>query len=156
MPDETPHGNKSPDRQYEEIEGAYGEYARYATHLRTWFIAYGVGAIVLLCRMEGPLFSKHGLLTSRVLAPFLVGICAQVLLAFVNKYANWAEYAILAGKPASLQSGRPETKQPRWLRLGFWLSDKIAIDLILDVSTLVAYSWGTVRLFAAIPPQVAS
>lgn len=71
----------------------YANYAEYNKALRTWFVSFGLGALVLF--MLHPDFVELLDLTGNfhwVLGCFLIGCAIQVLIALINKFAAWHNY----------------------------------------------------------------
>lgn len=106
----------------------FDSYAEYNRILRSWFVAFGVGGLALFL-LESPV--RAALLASGqtrvVVILFLVGVIAQIVVAFLNKYANWYCY-FGEDNPAFLQSSLYRF----WSRIAslFW------IDIILDILTV--------------------
>lgn len=111
---------------------AYDDGARI---LRAWFIAYGVGAPVLFLTREDVTDkitqSGRGM---TIVVLFLMGVLFQVVIAAINKWANWYLYAYSEDKPED----RP------WIyAVAAWISDKFVIDVACDLASLVAFTWAT-------------
>lgn len=111
---------------------AYFEsYAEYNRILRSWFVAFGIGGPALFL-VEDSL--RAALLASgetrRVVALFLAGAAAQVLVAFLNKYANWYCYA-----------GEDDAAFRRTRLYAFWqrLASQFWIDIILDLTAAACF-----------------
>jgi len=109
-------------------QGCFESYAEYNRILRSWFVAFGMGGLALFL-LESPV--HEALLASgqtrTVVTLFLTGVTAQIVVAFLNKYANWYCY-FGEDNPAFLQS----TLYRFWSRIAsqFW------IDIILDILTV--------------------
>ena len=112
----------------ETPEELFEQYWRYATHLRTWFIAFGVGALVLLTRSD-VVVSKMPDASKRCVVVLLgIGLFLQVLLALVNKLVHYWAYRHCV------------VYHPKWYheaakRVSSWF----LIDLVVDVATLGVY-----------------
>lgn len=120
----------------EEYLSAYAEYSKV---LRTWFVAYGIGAPVLL-------FTNNAL-TQTVKASgyarfvgglFLVGVLFQLILASANKASMWALY---------YGEIRPRFKARRRYKFAYWLSEAFWIDFIVDITTMLLFGLATWRVF---------
>jgi len=121
-------------------EDYYKVYEGYSTTLRTWFVAYGVGAPVLMLNNEKvrDAVTKSG--EARTLALFfLAGVALQVLLAALNKATAWILYSA-AG--ASKKHSAKRWYQ-RWADV---ISEQFWIDLTVDVLTGVAFVMATFKL----------
>jgi len=69
---------------------AYGEHAKV---LRTWLVAYGIGAPVLLVTNDAVSKAIRASGEAKFIAGcFLIGVAFQVLLATLNKASMWALY----------------------------------------------------------------
>lgn len=125
--------------------GFFGPYSEFAKSLRTWFIAYGVGAPAFILSNES--ISKRVLLSgcSRYIAYlFLGGVALQIFQALLYKSAMWQLY-----------SGEidPSHKQ-RWsYRASDFISDSFMLELLFDVGTLLAITAATVRLLMVLLPS---
>jgi hypothetical protein len=117
----------------------FDSYAEYNRILRSWFVAFGVGGLALFL-LQSPV--RETLLASgqtrTVVLLFLTGVTAQIVVAFLNKYANWYCY-YGEDNPAFLQTALYRF----WARIAsqFW------IDIILDVLTVVCFLAAIWRLF---------
>jgi len=71
----------------------FAVYEHYSNLLRTWLMAYGIGAPVLVLTNENlwkqVAASGSG---SRIGWPFVVGVTLQALLAAANKATAWVVY----------------------------------------------------------------
>ena len=75
-----------------QTEGYFEQYWRYASALRNWFVAYGIGGAILFIS-KGDLFTKFPPGTKKIIvSAFLLGVLVQVLLAFWNKMGQWCIY----------------------------------------------------------------
>ncbi len=117
----------------------FDSYAEYNRILRSWFVAFGAGGLALFL-LQSPV--RAALLASgqtrTVALLFLTGVTAQIVVAFLNKYANWYCY-FGEDNPAFLNSPLYRF----WSRIAsqFW------IDIILDVLTVVCFLAAIWRLF---------
>ena len=120
----------------EDYLNAYGE------HSRTWLVAYGIGAPVLLMTsdaMEKAIFESG---SARLIAGFfLIGVALQVLLSATNKASMWALYY---GETA------PSFKNSRLYKLGYAVSERYWIDFVIDVATLFIFGYATWKAFSAV------
>ena len=124
-------------------QGYFESYAEYNRILRSWFVAFGIGGLALFLLQspvrEALLASGH---TRTVTLLFLFGVIAQIVVAFLNKYANWYCY-FGEDNPAFLKS--PYYRF--WARIAsqFW------IDIILDILTVASFTaavWMLFEIFA--------
>jgi len=120
----------------EEYLEAYGEFSKV---LRTWFVAYGIGAPVLLVTNEtvSRVIKASG--SAKTIAGcFLAGVALQILLATSNKAAMWVLY---------YGEENQSFKQGSSYELGYWFSEHISIDLFVDAVTLVLFGIATWKAF---------
>src|SRR5690606_22124486 len=114
-------------------------YSEFAKTLRTWFVAYGIGAPALLVT-TGDLWERlvqaHG--ARRVMALFLVGVGAQVVQAFTYKTCMWYLY---------LAELKPKLIETRRHRACVTISETFGIELLFDFATLGAFALATWILF---------
>jgi len=111
---------------------AYFEsYAEYNRILRSWFVAFGIGGLALLLVEEK---LRTALIVSGearlVVALFLSGVALQILIAGLNKYANWYCYA-----------GEDEPAYQRTAAYRFWsgIARQFIIDVLVDLATAVCF-----------------
>lgn len=73
-------------------EGFFEQYWRYTSALRHWFIAYGIGGVVLFVTKAEIFVSILPNLKITIVILFLTGAIIQVVLAFWNKLIHWYLY----------------------------------------------------------------
>jgi hypothetical protein len=116
-------------------DGFFKAYEEYSKVLRTWFVAYGIGAPVVFLTNE--VMSKTVLNSPNapyIGGAFLIGVALQVILAAVNKHCMWALYY-----------GDTETtfQKTSSYRIANWISERIWIDLTADVITFALFARAT-------------
>lgn len=124
----------------DEFLAAYHEHNKI---LRTWLVAYGVGGPILIFSNEviGEKFRRVPPESVRcIVCLFLAGVVFQVLLAFANKVLNWLAYDIA--------SRHPTVKT--WDSMVHRLVNCFAIDMALDLMTIVAFAGATSRAMLAL------
>jgi len=111
---------------------AYFEsYAEYNRILRSWFVAFGIGGLAMFL-VEDKL--RDALIGSgearQVIVLFLAGVALQILIAGLNKYANWYCYA-----------GEDDASYRRTPAYRFWsgIARQFIIDVLVDVATAVCF-----------------
>ena len=111
-----------------ESTGFYEAYVDYSRTLRTWLVAYGVGAPVLFVSNEAArkAIGVSGLAGS-VAVLFLLGVFIQVLLSTVNKAAMWACY---------YGEVEPSFKNTKRYKVSDWVSERLWIDILCDVASI--------------------
>jgi hypothetical protein len=119
----------------------FTQYWHYASNLRNWFIAYGVGGILLLTRADAVFNAQPhasqvepGLRVTAI-ALFLFGLATQVMLTLINKVAHYYAYQ----KHVADVEGRRH-------RFAIWICKCFWIDLVLDTVTLGWYVAGTIAM----------
>jgi hypothetical protein len=123
----------------EEQLSAYFEHAKV---LRTWFVAYGVGAPVLLFTNDRFVAALKASGTAKFAATlFLLGVTFQIFLASLNKAAMWTLY---------FGSTRESFKAKRRYKFALWLGEAFWIDLIVDLSTMLFFGLATWRVFSIV------
>jgi hypothetical protein len=113
--------------------GFFQPYSEFAKNLRTWFLAYGIGAPALLISNQNAwtaLKQSGGL--KLVATLFLIGVAFQIAQALLYKHAMWHLYY------AELEPSHKKT----WL---FAISDKLSYSHVFEIATDV----GTVLVFSA-------
>ena len=131
-------------KRNDALSQAYFEsYAEYNRILRSWFVAFGVGGLALFL-LESPV--RETLFASgqtRVLVMlFLIGLTAQIVVAFLNKYANWHCY---------YGEDNPAYQRSRTYRFWSRISSQFWIDMIFDILTVGCFLvaiWMLFEIFA--------
>ncbi len=124
-----------------QTEGYFEQYWRYASALRNWFVAYGIGGAILFIS-KADLFAKFSPGTKKIIViAFLLGVLVQVLLAFWNKMGHWFIYR--GGDDPSYRSRKIYKfwdKATEW----FW------IDMSVDIVTFFSFLFATYKLITAL------
>jgi len=111
---------------------AYFEsYAEYNRILRSWFVAFGIGGLALLLvedKLRAALAASGEARTVATL--FLTGVALQILIAVLNKYANWYCYA-----------GEDDPAYQHTSAYRFWsgFARKFIIDVLVDLTTAISF-----------------
>jgi hypothetical protein len=129
-----------------DIEGErlYQAYRDYASHLRSWFVGYGVGLAVYILG-DDQLNQKLGgtSLLSWMLLMVVLGIAVQIYLSLMNKKINWYCYRDATDESFRLRNWREVSKS-------YDLIDNFSIDRWCDRLTLTFFGIPTVALLAVI------
>lgn len=114
-------------------------YSQHSAVLRTWLVAYGIGAPALFMSQDKiwEALAKSGAL-SAIGFLFLFGVFLQVVLSAINKSVMWACY---------YGDIEPSYKDTRRYRGAFWLSDKYSIDLAADLGAMASFGIATYFCF---------
>lgn len=127
-----------PDR---DLAGSYyySAYEQHSAILRTWLVAYGVGAPVLVLTNEKvwELLRQSG--DSRFIAGcFLLGVVLQVIMAALNKVLMWSSYYAEENDDYAATRRYVLTEV---MRGQFW------IDFLVDVFSILLFVTATYRMF---------
>jgi hypothetical protein len=109
----------------------FESYAEYNRILRSWFVAFGAGGPALFLveeKLRNALAASGE--TRRVVALFLCGVALQLLVAGLNKYANWYCYA-----------GEDDADYQHSSAYRFWsgVVRQFLIDVVADLGTVVCF-----------------
>jgi hypothetical protein len=130
------HSGGAVSNEYLDV---YGEHAKV---LRTWLVAYGIGAPVLLLTNESVSKAIKASGQGKVIAGcFLLGVALQVLLATFNKNSMWALY---------YGEENHSSKARSWYKLAYWFSESFWIDLLVDTGTLVLFALASWKGFGTL------
>lgn len=132
----------------EQSPGAehFAVYTEYSKTLRTWLVAYGVGAPVLLLTNERLAKDLAGSpLAPQIAALFLIGVALQVFLSFLNKTVAWVCYwaAINADE-------RPDLKNHWAVARAERVSECYSIDVLIDLASSVLFLYATWQAFGVL------
>lgn len=106
-------------------------YEEYNKSLRTWFLSFGIGAVVLLISNAdlAAKFAKSPEKTS-VVTLFLIGCAIQVAIAFVNKVCSWCMYN------GDLNE---EFTATRYYKIADAVNSWFWLDVLLDLATIILF-----------------
>lgn len=122
----------------EEDKKSYVEsYQSFAYTLRTWLVAYGIGAPVLFASQE----CFQGVLNNRsqarlIIIGFLVGVVIQIAAALIYKTAMW--YVMFGCL-------KPTFKSTWRYAFSDWISEQLWLELLFDVTSITAFVWATYK-----------
>jgi hypothetical protein len=136
--------NRTEDTE-NESESYYRAYEEYSKVLRTWLVAYGIGAPVLLFTNDHLSdAARHSAFAVFIASLFVIGVTLQVLLAAINKNVLWILY---------YGEIRPELEGRRWHTFAAWLSQQYWIDVVVDFASLIMFGWATLMAFRIVLTQ---
>jgi hypothetical protein len=121
-----------------DTEDYYASYSSYLTVLRAWFVAYGIGGPVLFLTQERISKAIAGSGYARaVVYLFISGVALQILIALINKWANWFMFGL-----------SDSTRRRRHVFCAFvhWLTRQFWIDVVCDIGSVVCFGWATVKV----------
>jgi hypothetical protein len=122
--------------------GFYEAYAGFARTLRTWLVAYGIGAPVLFLTQSSAAEALKTAGAARAVAViFLTGVSIQVLGALLYKTTMWQLYM---GELSALD------RVGRWQTFCEMISTAYWLEFAIDASTIALFGWATWRVVFAL------
>lgn len=125
----------------EEASEYFNSYSRFSSSLRGWLVAYGIGAPVLFASQAA--FARVLNDTKRatpIIVMFLIGVLIQIGMTLSYKYCMWCLYQ---------GEIKNHYKNKYRCHCANYLSNQTWLEFILDISTVVLYTYGTVALILA-------
>jgi hypothetical protein len=113
----------------------FEQYAKHSDVLRNWFVAYGIGGVVIFISNHEVFSNIQKSILSEIAFWFILGVIAQVVLAFVNKVYNFIMY---------------HKEEPTRTRFVKNMTAFFAIDFPIDVFTIFSYAMATYILFTSL------
>jgi len=108
-------------------------YNDYNKALRAWFVAFGVGLpVVYISSKEARDYLGSLVSHELVIIFFVLAMCLQIIIAFVNKYVSWCAYRT----EGNLVSNLSTSKFVLWVKS--W-ENAIWLDVLVDVLSLVFF-----------------
>ena len=117
-------------------------YAEYSKTLRTWLVAYGIGAPVLFLTNET--LARTFVMSDQarsIALYFLAGVGLQVFLAVLNKHVMWVCYY-------AEDSPTFKAKHTWTTRSADWISRQCWMDVLLDVGAMLLFANATRLAFS--------
>lgn len=126
-----------------ELEkGFFDAYASAASNLRTWLVAYGIGAPVLFLSNKDLWQALSKTDCSKCVGIlFLAGVGFQILIAVINKYVMWGCY---------YGESKQDFKGKRLYRICDWISEQFWMDIICDIRSIVFFIVATFMVFQSL------
>jgi len=140
--EETTQQSSSSMPDQREDTGYYQAYAEFAKTLRTWFIAYGIGAPALVLSNKDLWNTVKGsgnLIYIAVL--FLLGVTFQVIEAFIYKTAMWHLY---------VSESDEDHMKTWWYKMADIVSESYKLELFFDVGAFIFFAIATILLVTAL------
>jgi len=123
-------------------ESYLSAYSEYSKTIRTWFVAYGIGAPALLLTNADLARALRGSGHVREIALlFLIGVGLQVALAAANKASMWGNY---------YGETKLSFKKTKRYAVGYWFSEQYWIDLSVDLLSFAAFALATSWVFLVV------
>lgn len=126
--------------------GHFEAYSQHSAVLRTWLVAYGIGAPALFLSQDKiwQALAKSGQLPT-IGFLFLFGVFLQVFLAAINKSVMWACY---------YGDIEPSYQTTRRYRGALWLSERYSIDITCDLVAMASFALATYQCFRVLAAYV--
>jgi len=140
--DDMPQQSSSSASDQREETGFYQAYAEFAKTLRTWFIAYGIGAPALVLSnndLWNTVKGSGSLITIAVL--FLLGVTFQVIEAFIYKTAMWHLY---------VAESDDEHRKTWWYTMADKVAESYKLELFFDIGAFVSFAVATIVLVSTL------
>jgi hypothetical protein len=122
--------------------GHFEPYKHFASQLRTWLIAYGIGAPVLFVSQPS---IANALKTSNygrtVFILFLIGVVLQIVETWLYKFAMWYLYL------GELNDSFRNTKRHK---ASEWIAERFWPELVIDVSSIALFSLATFKALTTV------
>jgi hypothetical protein len=113
----------------------FEQYAKHSDVLRNWFVAYGIGGVVLFISSHEAFVNIQKSILSEIALWFILGVIAQVALAFVNKVYNFIMY---------------QREEPARTRFAKNMIAFFVVDFPIDVFTIFSFAKATYILFTSL------
>ena len=135
-------GSFTQEESARDDTGFFQPYSEFSKNLRTWFLAYGIGAPALLLSNQTAWSAvKQGGQLRVVAALFLIGVALQIAEALLYKHAMWHLYF------AELDARH---KASSWYKAADWLSNAYSLEIVIDLGTVALFVAATVVLFVSL------
>ena len=120
--------------------GFSASYIEFAKTLRTWFVAYGIGAPILVHNQESLRAALRAAPDAdRIVWCFLGGVLLQITAALTYKIAMWYLY---------VGELYPTFRSTRRYRVSDWISVALWLELLFDLGTILLFARATLRMMA--------
>ena len=130
----NPKNNSNKANEYFEC------YAEFAKTLRTWFIAYGIGAPILFLSNNSAWETiKSSSNLGFIAFFFLAGVSIQVLEALLYKNAMWYLYR---------GEENPQIKNKFRYKASYNISEIYLLEVLFDLVTLICFIIATWKVIA--------
>lgn len=133
---------KFPAKPSSEASILFEAYSQHSAVLRTWLVAYGIGAPALFLSQDKIwiALAKSGHLPD-IGRLFIAGVFLQVLLAAINKSVMWACY---------YGEEMPKFKTTKRYLCASSLSEIYLIDIVCDLITMATFGSATYLCFSVL------
>ena len=115
-------------------------YNEYNKTLRAWLVGFGISVPALfIINTDAQDLLANSAHKCSIIYPFLIGVSAQILIAFVNKIVAWCAYRREECSESSIVPCM-------CVRLFASIENWFLLDVIFDIVTLVAFGMSLVNL----------
>ena len=124
-------------------DGHFANYAEYSKTLRSWLVAYGIGApVLLLLSKDAPAKVAQSEHIKLIVTLFLFGVALQIALALLNKWAAWNMYKGAYSEHLARRSDPACDNHHLSGSYKFWgfINRQSWVDMLVDVGALLAFS----------------
>ena len=120
--------------------GFYEPYVAFSRVLRTWLVAYGIGAPVLFASQDAftPIL-KDPKTAAPIIGLFLFGAIVQILAAVIYKYSMGYIYF---GELKEVFQKTIRYKVSEWFSEAMWL------EMTFDILSIGSFSWATIKVLS--------
>ena len=126
------------DPSNEDVKTYFDSYGSFASRLRTWLVAYGIGAPVLFASQS--VFSdvfKNKEAVLPVIYAYLIGVGMQIFAAYLYKASMW--YIMWGAMNKSFKLTN------RYIASN-WISEQLWLELLLDLGSIILFAWATAKV----------
>jgi len=141
MMQETNNDEKMTERYLRIKEFGEG-FSGYEKTLRTWFVAYGIGGLVIF--LTQPWLREKLVVDANakyIAIFFLSGVMVQVLESILYKASTWYPYYRAL---EDVQSNR------WWYKMSDYVHKHYSIDIVLDLLTFITFAIATILAYPII------
>ena len=123
-------------------EEYFETYKQHSSVLRTWLVAYGIGAPVLVLTNDSVWeVLKMSVKSNSIAICFLAGVAAQVLITMLNKNLMWHSYY---GENHTEHQSTTRYKLTKRIRSWFIL------DQLADLIAIILFGFATFQMFTVL------
>jgi hypothetical protein len=128
---ERKHMNDTTQQLEINADKSFEAYHEYTKTLRTWLVTYGIGGPILFISQEKlAAVIAASPLKDKIVYLFLGGVAVQIAIALLNKWTNWAAYALALNPPAVLRC---------YHHMVIWFANQFWIDMLCDLASSAAF-----------------
>ena len=122
--------------------GFFEPYKYFANQLRTWLIAYGIGAPVLFVSQPtiADALKPSGCGRSMIFL-FLVGVSLQIVQAWMYKAAMW--YLYLGELNKKFQTSKKH-------KISVWVAERFWPEFVIDLASIALFSFATFKALSTV------